>query len=65
MSARRAPMARRRPISRVRSVTETSITFMMPMPPTIRVIKPATASSNPMTVSVARKAVMNSAKLRT
>ncbi len=30
------------PISRVRSVTETSMMFMMPIPPTIRLI-PATA----------------------
>ncbi len=34
MSMRRAPSALRRPISRVRSVTETSMIFMMPMPPT-------------------------------
>ena len=31
---RSAPMARRMPISRVRSVTVTSMMFMMPMPPT-------------------------------
>ena len=30
-----APMAMRMPISRVRSVTDTSMMFMMPMPPTI------------------------------
>ena len=30
----RAPIARRMPISRVRSVTDTSMMFMMPMPPT-------------------------------
>ena len=29
-----APIARRMPISRVRSVTDTSMMFMMPMPPT-------------------------------
>ena len=29
-----APTAMRRPISRVRSVTDTSMMFMMPMPPT-------------------------------
>src|SRR3990172_8057271 len=34
MSRRRAPTAIRRPISRVRSVTDTSMMFMMPMPPT-------------------------------
>ena len=32
----RAPMARRMPISRVRSVTLTSMMFMMPMPAAIR-----------------------------
>ncbi len=30
----RAPIAMRRPISRVRSVTDTSMMFMIPMPPT-------------------------------
>ena len=34
MSRRRAPTDLRMPISRVRSVTETSMMFMMPMPPT-------------------------------
>ena len=34
MSRRRAPMARRNPISRVRSVTLTSMMFITPMPPT-------------------------------
>ena len=34
MSRPRAPTAMRRPISRVRSVTDTSMMFMMPMPPT-------------------------------
>ncbi len=34
MSAFRAPRALRNPISRVRSVTDTSIMFMMPIPPT-------------------------------
>ena len=34
MLPRWAPMARRMPISRVRSVTVTSMMFMMPMPPT-------------------------------
>jgi hypothetical protein len=33
-----APIARRMPISRVRSVTETSMMFMMPIPPTTRLI---------------------------
>ena len=39
-----APTARRRPISRVRSVTLTSMMFMMPMPPTSR-LTAATAPS--------------------
>ena len=34
MSRRRAPTARRTPISRVRSSTVASMMFMMPMPPT-------------------------------
>ena len=34
MSRRRAPTARRTPISRVRSSTLASMMFMMPMPPT-------------------------------
>ena len=34
MSARRAPIARRTPISRVRSSTLASMMFMIPMPPT-------------------------------
>jgi hypothetical protein len=34
MRSRRAPSALRRPISRVRSVTATSMMFITPMPPT-------------------------------
>ena len=34
MSRARAPTAMRNPISRVRSVTETNMMFMMPTPPT-------------------------------
>ena len=40
MVLRRAPSARRTPISRVRSCTETSMMFMMPMPPTMSVMSP-------------------------
>ena len=47
-----APMASRMPISRVRSVTDTSMMFMMPMPPTSR-LTPATAPSMPVMVVVA------------
>ncbi len=44
---RRAPSALRRPISRVRSVTETSMMFMIPMPPTRRA-----TPTMPMTTAV-------------
>ena len=40
-----APTAMRRPISRVRSVTETSMMFMMPTPPTTSEISATTSSS--------------------
>ena len=46
-----APMASRMPISRVRSVTETSMMFMMPMPPTSR-LTAATADSRPVSTPV-------------
>ena len=46
-----APTAMRRPISRVRSVTETSMMFMMPIPPTRR-DTPATAASRTVRVPV-------------
>jgi hypothetical protein len=36
MSPALAPMARRKPISRVRSPTATNIMFMTPIPPTKR-----------------------------
>jgi hypothetical protein len=44
LSLSSAPIASRMPISRVRSVTDTSMMFMMPMPPTRRLIA-ATAPS--------------------
>ena len=47
----RAPIAMRMPISRVRSLTETSMMFMMPMPPTIRDTD-AMAASNPLITDV-------------
>ena len=40
-----APSAFFRPISRVRSVTEVSIMFMMPMPPTTSAMEAMPASS--------------------
>ena len=45
MSARRAPIALRMPISRVRSVTVTSMMFITPIPPTSSEIA-ATAPSS-------------------
>jgi hypothetical protein len=47
-----APMARRRPISRVRSVTLTSMMFMMPMPPTSRLTAATAPSSMVITLVV-------------
>ena len=44
MLKRVAPSAMRMPISRVRSVTLTSMMFMMPMPPTSR-LTPAMLAS--------------------
>ena len=40
------------PISRVRSVTDTSMIFMMPMPPTINETEAMLPSSNAMTVAL-------------
>ena len=45
MSRPFAPIAIRMPISRVRSVTETSMMFMIPIPPTSSEIEAAEASS--------------------
>ena len=50
LHSRFAPIAMRTPISRVRSVTATSMMFMMPMPPTARLI-PA-MEPNTMLISV-------------
>ena len=52
MSLRRAPIALRTPISRVRSVTDTSMMFITPMPPTIRPTEEMT------TIAIARPAVI-------
>ena len=51
MSVRCAPIALRMPISRVRSVTVTSMMFMTPMPPTSSEIA-ATAPSSSVNVPV-------------
>ncbi len=74
----RAPSALRMPISRVRSVTETSMIFMMPMPPTIREIAaiPPTAMERlaimesicpiwPMAVSMRKSSGLRSLSLAT
>ena len=55
----RAPTARRMPISRVRSVTESSMMFMMPMPPTISETAAMLASSA-VIVRLARSSVLPS-----
>ena len=51
MLKRVAPSALRTPISRVRSVTDTSMMFMMPMPPTRR-LTAAMPASRYLNVSV-------------
>ena len=51
-SLRRAPIAIRMPISRVRSVTLTSMMFMMPMPPTMSEIDAMAASISVITSAV-------------
>ena len=51
MSRRLAPRDLRTPISRVRSVTETSMMFMMPMPPTSREMA-AMATRTPMATPI-------------
>ena len=51
MSRPRAPIALRMPISRVRSRTETSMMFMIPMPPTtseIEAMPPSSRVSRPL-----------------
>ena len=64
MSRPRAPTAMRNPISRVRSVTLTSMMFMMPMPPMIRLIPATAASSSVMTRLDASWACRISVRLR-
>ena len=51
MSLRLAPRDFRMPISRVRSVTDTSMMFIIPMPPTSREMA-AMATSTPMTTPI-------------
>ena len=60
-----APTAMRMPISRVRSVTETSMMFMMPMPPTTSEMTAMEASSMEVTLVVLRRASSICERLRT
>ena len=46
ISLRRAPTALRTPISRVRSVTDTSMMFITPMPPTSKPIEEITTMTS-------------------
>ncbi len=65
MSLRRAPTAMRRPISLVRSVTDTSMMFMMPMPPTISEMTAVAPSRKLRMFCVSVRVRMNSAMSRT
>ena len=62
---RRAPIAMRIPISRVRSVTETSMMFMIPIPPTSNDIDATAASSSVMASLALSEACAISLRLRT
>ena len=62
MSRPRAPIALRMPISRVRSRTETSMMFMIPMPPTISEIDAMPPSSS-VSVALIDDAVASSWRL--
>ena len=59
-----APSALRTPISRVRSVTETSMMFMIPIPPTSRLTAAMPASRKPKVCVVCWKVDSTSAWLR-
>ena len=64
MLAARAPTAIRRPISRVRSVTETSMMFMMPTPPTTSEIRATHNSRLPINFDVVDKVLVISVMSR-
>ena len=64
MFMRVAPRALRTPISRVRSVTDTSMMFMMPMPPTSRETPAMLASSTAKMSAEAAAMSMNWRRLR-
>ena len=59
---RLAPTALRMPISRVRSVTETSMMFIMPMPPTNREMAAIPARSRDMVLVTSSMVSSTSAK---
>ena len=61
----RAPTAMRRPISRVRSVTETSMMFMIPMPPTSRLTEATLMSSMVMVSAISTRVAAISSTVRT
>ena len=61
----RAPIAMRRPISRVRSVTDTSMMFMIPMPPTISDTPAMLASSVVIVLVVSVRTLAISSCVRT
>ena len=65
MSERRAPSAILRPISRVRSVTDTSMMFMMPMPPTMSEMAAVAPSSQLSVACAAVRAFKFSVRLPT
>src|SRR5947209_2922363 len=65
MSRPRAPTAMRKPISRVRSVTDTSMMFMMPTPPTTSEIRATHNSRFIINVEVDANARVISAMSRT
>ena len=65
MSRVRAPTAMRRPISRVRSVTETSMMFMIPMPPTSRLTEATLMSSMVMVFAISTRVAAISSTVRT
>ena len=64
-STSRAPTDRRSPISRVRSVTDTSMMFMIPMPPTSNETAAMLASRYVIVVVVAVSTLAISSRLRT
>jgi hypothetical protein len=65
MSRVRAPTAIRRPISRVLSVTETSMMFMIPIPPTSRLTEATLIRSAVMVCAICTRVAAISSTVRT